>query len=102
MRIDRKRFAWLGLAAALAIAGCQSAPTSTQPAGSSVGGASLGETHGRVDASGGNAVLITHGNTSSQQAAGRYAHNQAALGVTQAQLGPALREFLKRLESGNR
>jgi homoserine O-acetyltransferase len=45
------------------------------------------ETYGRLDASGRNAVLITHGNTSSHHAAGRYAHQQAALGVKENMLG---------------
>jgi len=41
------------------------------------------ETYGKLDASGRNAVLITHGNTSSFHAAGRYARHQAALGVNE-------------------
>jgi homoserine O-acetyltransferase len=45
------------------------------------------ETYGRLDASGRNAVLITHGNTSDHHAAGYYMQGQAALGVRQAQLG---------------
>lgn len=39
------------------------------------------ETHGRLNAAGDNAVLITHGYTSSQHAAGRYAPGGAPPGV---------------------
>src|SRR5476651_2365526 len=45
------------------------------------------ETYGTLDAPGRNAILITHGNTSSFHAAGRYARGQAALGVSEKQLG---------------
>ncbi|MGZ5100709.1 MAG: homoserine O-acetyltransferase family protein [Usitatibacter sp.] len=45
------------------------------------------ESYGTLDASGRNAVLITHGNTSTHHAAGRYAPGKAALGVRDTQLG---------------
>jgi homoserine O-acetyltransferase len=45
------------------------------------------ETYGTLDASGRNAVLIAHGNTSSYHAAGRYAQGHAALDVRETQLG---------------
>src|SRR5471030_1414950 len=45
------------------------------------------ETYGTLDPSGRNAVLITHGNTSSFHAAGRYAQGQAALDVSEKQIG---------------
>jgi homoserine O-acetyltransferase len=45
------------------------------------------ETYGELDASGRNAVLVTHGNTSSFHAAGRYARHQAAFGVNESDPG---------------
>jgi len=45
------------------------------------------ETYGTLDAAGSNAVLISHGNTSTHHAAGRYAPGKAALGVPEAQPG---------------
>jgi homoserine O-acetyltransferase/O-succinyltransferase len=45
------------------------------------------ETYGTLDPSGRNAILITHGNTSSFHAAGRYAQGHAALGVSEKQIG---------------
>src|SRR5476649_726701 len=45
------------------------------------------ETYGTLDTSGRDAILITHGNTSSFHAAGRYARGHAAPGVSEKQLG---------------
>ncbi len=45
------------------------------------------ETHGTLNATGDNAILITHGYTSSAHVAGRYAPGKAAKGVPQDQLG---------------
>lgn len=45
------------------------------------------ERYGTLDASASNAILITHGNTSSHHAAGHYAPGKAALGVKESQLG---------------
>ncbi len=45
------------------------------------------ETYGRLDASGRNAVLMTHGYTSSHHAAGRYAAGKAAQGTADDELG---------------
>jgi homoserine O-acetyltransferase/O-succinyltransferase len=45
------------------------------------------ETYGKLGASGRNAILITHGNTSNFHAAGRYARHQAAFGVNETALG---------------
>jgi homoserine O-acetyltransferase len=45
------------------------------------------ETYGALDASGRNAILIAHGNTSSHHAAGYYLRGQAAPGVKETQLG---------------
>lgn len=102
------------VAAVLAVAGC-AAPTVSAPprepasAGKSIEGVAARtldlrdfrlqsgvvmsevtiayETYGKLDRSGRNAILITHGNTSSFHAAGRYARHQAALGVNETQLG---------------
>lgn len=102
------------VAAVLAVAGCAAPTVSTSPrepasAGKSIEGVAAGtldlrdfrlqsgvvmrevtiayETYGELDRSGRNAILITHGNTSSFHAAGRYARHQAALGVNETQLG---------------
>jgi homoserine O-acetyltransferase len=45
------------------------------------------ETYGTLDASGRNAILVAHGNTSSYHAAGRYAQGHASLGGRERQLG---------------
>ena len=45
------------------------------------------ETYGTLDPTGRNAVLVTHGNTSSHHAAGHYAPGRAALGVDEKTLG---------------
>jgi len=45
------------------------------------------ETYGRLDATGRNAVLLTHGFTSSHHAAGRYAAGKAARGVLEHEPG---------------
>jgi homoserine O-acetyltransferase/O-succinyltransferase len=95
--------------AMLCLGGCQSAPPVVAPAGPSLrdveskvmvlrdfrlqSGAVLQrveiayERYGTLDASGRNAILVTHGNTSSHHAAGHYAPGKAALGVKESQLG---------------
>lgn len=45
------------------------------------------ETYGTLDPSGRNAVLVTHGYTSSHHAAGRYAKGKAAQGTSETDLG---------------
>jgi len=45
------------------------------------------ETYGTLNAAGDNAILVTHGYTSSAHVAGRYARGKAAKGVPEDQLG---------------
>ena len=102
----------LSFAALLLAAACQSTP-STPVASPSTGASLVGvesrtlvladfklpsgavlprlevvyETYGRLDAAGANAILVTHGNTSTPHAAGRYAPGKAAPHVSDASSG---------------
>jgi homoserine O-acetyltransferase len=107
--IERSFPAWLaGAFLWLCLAGCQSAPAVPDESRSLVGVESkvmvlhdfrlqsgvvlkrveiAYESYGTLDAAGRNAVLITHGNTSNQHAAGHYAQGKAAPGAKDTQLG---------------
>jgi len=54
------------------------------------------ESYGRLAADGRNAILVTHGFTSSQHAAGKHAPTDAAPGW--AKWGPTLQKFVEGLD----